>query len=140
MERTYSELCTLQGLEDRFEYLSIGGVVGEATFGFERWVNQRFYRSSEWRQVRVHILARDRGNDLGVEDTPIRGTHIVHHLNPITVNELEAGSDCLIDPENLITTSLWTHNAIHYGDRKLLPQPFVERSPGDTLLWKPLQR
>lgn len=135
MIRTYSDLCRMGGLEERFDYLSLGGRVGESTFGFDRWINQQFYRSSEWKRARRHILARDEGLDLGAFDSPIFGTPYIHHMNPLTVEDIEDASDNLLDPEFLITTSLRTHNAIHYGDKNLLPRAFVERSPGDTRLW-----
>lgn len=135
MTRTYSELRRLRTLEDRFEYLKLGGVVGETTFGFDRWINQQFYRSAEWRMVRDHVIVRDMGFDLGAEDTPIRGAHLIHHMNPLTLDDFEESTDNLLDPEFLITTALRTHNAVHYGNRELLPQPFVERYPGDTRSW-----
>ena len=135
MIRTYSDLRRLQTLEERFEYLKLGGEVGIATFGFDRWINQQFYHSSEWRHVREHVRARDEGFDLGTPDVPIRGAHLIHHMNPLTVEDFEEGSDNLLDPEYLITVALRTHNAIHYGDRELLPQPMIERRPGDTIDW-----
>lgn len=133
--RTYTELSLRRGLEERFDYLSLGGTVGRETFGFDRWMNQKFYRSREWMNARDIVLVRDDGFDLGDPETPIRGQIYVHHMNPLTVAELEAGGDSPCDPEFLISTSLRTHNAIHYGDRDQLPTPMVERSPGDTLLW-----
>lgn len=135
MIRTYSELRHLDGLEERFDYLALNGQVGMSTFGFDRWINQQFYHSKEWRQIRYHVIARDEGFDLGAEDAPILGAHLIHHMNPITMEDLEDASDNLFDPEFLITTALRTHNAIHYGDKRQLPRPFVERSPGDTKLW-----
>jgi hypothetical protein len=133
--RTYTELRRMRSLTDRFEYLAIGGAIGDATFGFDRWMNQRFYSSREWRDVRRIVLARDEGFDLGCEDFPIGGRPAVHHMNPITVEDIEEWTENLIDPEFLITCSIRTHNAVHYGDKSLLPQPYVERTPGDTLLW-----
>lgn len=136
MIRTYTELQLRDSLEDRFDYLSLGGVVGETTFGFDRWINQKFYTSREWKLVRNHVLSRDLGMDLGVEDSPILGAHLIHHMNPLTIDDIEGSTENLIDPEFLITTALRTHNAIHYGDRsKLLSRKLVERSPGDTKLW-----
>jgi hypothetical protein len=135
MTRSYSELQGLRGLEERFEYLELGGIVGETTFGFDRWINQQFYRSREWRQIRDHVIARDNGFDLGALDAPIRGAPIIHHMNPLTRYDIEEATSNLLDPEFLITTSLRVHNAIHYGDKGLLPQPYVERRPGDTRLW-----
>lgn len=133
--RTYSELRKLKTLEDRYEYLRLGGVIGESTFGFDRWMNQQFYRSREWREIRNDVIARDNGFDLGAEDAPLFGAHLIHHMNPITLQDLEEGADNLLDPDVLITTSLRTHNAIHFGNRDLLPRPFVERRPGDTHPW-----
>lgn len=135
MIRTYTELRELSTLEERFEYLALGGTVGASTFGFDRWINQQFYRSAEWKQARRDVIARDMGMDLGSSDTPIIGAHLIHHMNPLTLNDIEQASDNLLDPEFLITTALRTHNAVHYGDRSLLPKPYVERRPGDTKLW-----
>lgn len=135
MIRTYDELRRLPTLEERFDYLELGGKVGMSTFGFDRWINQQFYRSREWRQIRDHVLYRDQGFDLGAEDAPLLGAHVIHHMNPLTMEDFEESTDNLLDPEYLITTSLRTHNAIHFGDKELLPRPFVERRPGDTKLW-----
>ena len=136
MIRTYSELQQLETLEDRYDYLQLGGVVGEETFGVYRWMNQRFYRSKEWRSIRNHVIARDLGMDLGVEDFAIRGNCYIHHMNPITLSDFEDNFDSLVDPEFLISCALNTHNAIHYGDSSLLPRRFVERTPGDTAPWR----
>lgn len=133
--RTYTELKRLDTLDDRFDYLELGGRIGETTFGFDRWINQLFYRSREWKQIRNHVIARDQGFDLGAEDAPLVGAHLIHHMNPLTLEDIEEATENLLDPEFLITTSLRTHNAIHYGDKRQLPRPFVERSPGDTKLW-----
>lgn len=135
MIRTYSELQQFHTLEDRFDYLALDAAVGTTTFGFDRYINQQFYHSREWRQIRNHVIARDQGMDLGSEDVPILGAHLIHHMNPITMKDLDQASDNLLDPEFLITTALRTHNAIHYGDKRQLPRPFVERTPGDTKLW-----
>lgn len=135
MTRTYTELLTCRTLEDRFEYLSLPGTIGEETFGFERSINQRFYHSREWQDVRKIVLVRDEGYDLGHRDWPVPGRPVIHHMNPITMEDLEEKTENLLNPEFLITCAIRTHNAIHYGDRSLLPQPFVERRPGDTLLW-----
>lgn len=135
MIRTYSDLRRMSTLEERYDYLQLGGSVGTTTFGFDRWVNQMFYRSREWRNIREEIIVRDDGLDLGAYDVPIRGAHVIHHMNPLTLEDIEEATDNLINPEFLITTALRTHNAIHYGDKSLLPRPFVERSPGDTRLW-----
>lgn len=135
MIRTYSELRGLHTFRDRYNYLVLGGKVGESTFGFDRWINQLFYRSREWKQVRSQVIVRDNGFDLGSYDLPIFGAHLIHHMNPITLDDFEGDENNLLDPEYLITTSLRTHNAIHYGDSSLLPQPYIERTPGDTRLW-----
>lgn len=135
MIRCYTELAKLDTLSDRFDYLELGGIVGDSTFGFDRWINQQFYRSREWRQIRDHIIVRDNGFDLGAEDAPLFGAHLIHHMNPITLDDIENATDNLLDPEFLITTSLRTHNAIHFGDKSQLPRPFVERRPGDTKSW-----
>jgi len=133
--RTFSELNQLETIEERFEYLQLGGTIGETTFGFDRWINQRFYHSREWRHVRNHVIARDLGMDLGAPDTPIRGAHLIHHMNPIRLEDFNEDPESMLDPEFLITTALRTHNAVHFGDKRLLPRPFVDRRPGDTRLW-----
>lgn len=135
MTRTYSELSRIESFEERYRYLALRGRVGESTFGFDRWVNQSFYRSREWRQVRDQIIVRDNGCDLGVEGYEIHHGLYIHHLNPITLRQIEEGDPCILDPENLITVTHNTHNAIHYGDERMLPRPLVERRPGDTKLW-----
>ena len=135
MSRSYSVVRQLPTFIERFRYLALRGNVGEATFGFNRWVNQDFYKSREWRQARDEIIVRDNGCDLGVEGYEIHKGLFIHHLNPITMAQIDAGDDCLIDPDNLITVTHRTHNAIHYGDERLLPQPLVARKPGDTKLW-----
>ncbi|AOZ64868.1 HNH endonuclease [Streptomyces phage Jaylociraptor] len=109
--------------------------MGQATFGFDRWVNQGFYTSREWRQARDRIIVRDEGCDLGIEGYEIHDRVYIHHINPITLYQLESGDPCLVDPDNLITVTHRTHNAIHYGDERLLPRPLVARQPGDTKLW-----
>lgn len=133
--RSYTGLLEFSTLEDRFEYLKLSGEVGCPTFGSARQLNQAFYTSRVWRDLREHILLRDMACDLGVEDYDIhdRRRAIVHHLNPLTVDDIMRRSRKLFDPENLITTTHDTHNAIHYGDVKLLPRPHVERYEGDTL-------
>lgn len=133
--RSYSELRRIKSFEDRFEYLSLGGVVGVHTFGFDRWVNQLFYASAQWHWARDDVIVRDNGCDLGVPGYEIHGDLLVHHMNPIGIEDIENGEEWILDPEFLITTRHRTHNAIHYGDRNLLPQPPVERRPGDTRLW-----
>lgn len=136
MIRSYSELVRFRTLEERFEYLSLSGTVGEVTFGFERYLNQEFYRSYAWKQTRDVVIMRDDGCDLGIRDNPIHDRVIIHHIQPLTQRMVVEGSSLLLDPENLITTSLRTHNAIHYGDASQLPQPFVERQRGDTQSWE----
>jgi len=133
--RRYSELRRLDSFEDRFNYLSLKGEVGQATFGFDRWINQAFYRSAEWRHVREQVIFRDAACDLGVPGYDIRSQLMVHHMNPMTIEDVEDGRGWILDPEFLITTTHRTHNAIHYGDASLLVKPPVERRPGDTKLW-----
>lgn len=137
MIRTYSELSRITSFEDRFHYLQLRGSVGEATFGFERYLNQQFYRSRQWKLIRNEVIARDEARDLGVPTFEIYEARnvIVHHMNPMRVEDLESGEDHVLDPEYLISTTLRTHNAIHYGDASLLAKPLVERKPGDTRLW-----
>ena len=133
--RTHSELKMLDTFEDRFKYLSLRGRVGASTFGFDRYINQAFYRSTQWRQVRDHVIVRDEGFDLGVEGHEIFDRIIIHHMNPMSSEDIEVGDADILDPEFLITTTHRTHNAIHYGDANLLARPPVERRPGDTRLW-----
>jgi hypothetical protein len=133
--RSYSELRKLHTFEERYDYLALRGEVGKATFGFDRWINQQFYRSREWKQVRDFVIVRDDGCDLGVAGYDIRSQLMVHHMNPILPEDLEQGESWVLDPEFLITTTHRTHNAIHYGDESLLAKPFVPRTAGDTKLW-----
>jgi hypothetical protein len=133
--RSYSELRRLQTFEERYDYLALRGEVGLSTFGFNRWINQSFYRSQEWQQARDYVIYRDDGCDLGVRGYEIHSKLMVHHMNPITPEDLNHGSTWVLDPEYLITTTHRTHNAIHYGDDSLLPKPVIERRPGDTKLW-----
>lgn len=135
MIKTYSELVKFITFEDRFEYLRLHGGVGRSTFGFDRYLNQKFYSSYEWKDVRNHVIARDLGRDLGVEGYEIHDHILIHHMNPVTVDSVVHRDLRLLDPEYLITTTHRTHNAIHYGDKSLLPQPVVERRKGDTKLW-----
>lgn len=135
--KTYTELSRLNTFEDRFEYLRLGGSVGKETFGFDRWLNQYFYqRSAEWRRVRDKIIVRDNGCDLGVEGYDIYSRIIVHHINPISMEDFEKQSIYLLDPEFLICTTHNTHNAIHYGDANLLIKAPIERSRNDTCPWR----
>ena len=133
--RTYSELSRLHSLEDRFEYLSLDGEVGYATFGYDRWLNQSFYRSREWRNARSFVIARDAGCEMGLEGFPIGGPPHIHHINPLTLEDIEFATDALLSPDNLISVSRRTHNAIHFGDRSQLPWTPVDRAAGDTRLW-----
>lgn len=133
--RTYSELMQLETFEERFKYLSIRGEVGCATFGGNRWLNQQFYTSPEWRRLRRDAIARDDGCDLAVEGFEIYDKIIVHHMNPITEWDILHGTACALDLDNLICTTHDTHNAIHYGDVSLLKKAYRPRQPGDTKLW-----
>lgn len=135
MIRTYRELKRIDGFLERFKYLSLRGQVGEATFGFDRYINQQFYRSREWKQIRQHVIARDNGCDLGVEGYEIHSRLLIHHINPLSPDDIVQGDDWILNPKFLITTTHDTHNAIHYGDERLLPQLFVPRQRGDTRLW-----
>lgn len=133
--RRYSDLVLLDSFEARYKYLQLRARVGESTFGFERYINQRFYRSTQWRQIRDFVIARDEGLDLGIPDYEIHDRIIIHHMNPMSADSIEDGNPEILDPEFLITTTHRTHNAIHYGDESLLARPFVERRRGDTKLW-----
>lgn len=133
--RCYSELIRLETFEERFEYLSLVGQVGEATFGFDRWINQEFYHSQEWKSVRNYVIVRDSGCDLGVPDYPINGSPLVHHMNPMTSDSIIHDDSWILDPEFLITTTRDTHNAIHYGGVNSLRKRYSPRVPGDTRLW-----
>lgn len=148
MIRTYSELMRFQTFEERFQYCKLSGRIGVITFGFDRYLNQMFYTSPEWRRLREHIIVRDNACDLGIKDRQICayndprfknknkfGLIRVHHLNPITVEDFESGSELILDPDFLICTALLTHNAIHFGDEKGLIGLPKERRKGDTQLW-----
>ena len=134
--RTYSELVQLPTFRERFEYLKLDGTIGEDTFGFDRYLNQIFYKSKEWAAVRREVIIRDNGCDLGVDGYEIRGKILIHHMNPIRQQDILRRSELLLNPEYLITTVLSTHNAIHYGDEKLLPIVPLERSRNDTCPWR----
>lgn len=135
--RTYSELITLPTFEERFRYLQLNGKVGEETFGFDRWINQTFYRTDrEWLSVRNHVIVRDNGCDLGIEDRKIYSRILVHHMNPITMDDIIKRTKYLLDPEYLISTVDNTHRAIHYGDENLLTLDPIERSKNDTCPWR----
>lgn len=129
-------MIQLSSFEERFEYLKLGGEVGVSTFGFDRYLNQAFYNSREWKSVRDKVIIRDNGCDLGIAEREIGRRVIIHHMNPITVEDIRLATDILLNPEFLICVSHDTHNAIHYGDADLLPKDFVPRSPNDTCPWK----
>jgi hypothetical protein len=136
LTKSYRNLILLPTFRERFEYLKLAGTVGESTFGFDRYLNQRFYQSREWRQFRSKVIARDEGNDMGIKDYPISGTVFIHHINPLSVKDFEEQSDLLFDMNNVICVSHNTHEAIHYGDESLLPKDPIERKPNDTIPWK----
>lgn len=136
MNRCYSELRQLSSFIDRFRYLRIGGIVGESTFGFDRYLNQTLYKTDRWRSIRDDVILRDDGCDLGIPGMLIEGKVIVHHMNAITIDDIQEGRDWVFDPEFLICVSLSTHNAIHYGDENLLPKLPEERKPNDTCPWR----
>lgn len=134
--RTYSELIQLPTFEERFRYLQLKGVVGADTFGFDRYMNQVFYRSQKWKEIRDRVIIRDNGCDLGIEGREIHSRIIIHHMNPIRLSDIENESAYLLNPEYLICVTHNTHNAIHYGDENLLIKPPIERSKNDTCLWR----
>lgn len=134
--KTYSELITLPTFEERYRYLKLDGKVGEETFGFDRYLNQNFYKSDEWRSVRDYVIIRDNGCDLGIEGHEIYGRILIHHMNPITKDDVLRRSDFLLNPEYLICTIKNTHDAIHYGDENLLIIAPIVRSKNDTCPWK----
>lgn len=132
----YRELKRLKTFKDRFDYLNLIGKIGEETFGFDRYLNQSFYRSREWKRVRDQVIIRDNGCDLGIPDREIYDHIIIHHMNPITAKDLDEDPEYVLNPEYLICVSQTTHNAIHYGDYSLIPQGPIERSPYDTCPWR----
>ena len=134
--KTYSELIILPTFRERYRYLRLGGIVGEDTFGFDRYLNQELYTSAEWRRTRDRIIVRDFGGDLAMEGRDISGPIIVHHMNPITLEDIINKSDDIFNPEYLICTTPETHRAIHYGDEQLLYLDPVVRMPGDTCPWR----
>lgn len=134
--KTYSELSQLDTFDERFHYLIANGHVGDITFGGSRFLNQDFYRSAEWKRSRSLVIVRDSGCDLGIIDRPIRGKIIIHHLVPITKEDLLSRTKFLLDPEYLICVSHQTHNAIHYGSEESVPKDYVPRSPNDTCPWR----
>lgn len=134
--KTYSELRKLKTFEERYDYLKLSGSVGEETFGFDRFINQMFYKSREWKRIRDQIITRDNGCDLGIDGYEIYDRIIIHHMNPISVEDIELQSPFLVNLDYLISTSHSTHNAIHYGDKNLLSKPLIERHKNDTCPWK----
>ena len=136
MIRTYSHILTIPTFEERFRYLKLNGRIGEETFGFDRYFNQRFYRSKEWKDIRNYVITRDQGCDLAVRDREIRGLILVHHMNPISIDDIQNVTDYLLNPDYLISVSRRTHDAIHYSDESILlyNNPIV-RVSGDTKLW-----
>lgn len=135
MRKSYRELIHLPTFKERYDYLRLGGRVGHATFGFDRYLNQAFYRSREWKRLRNDIIVRDESCDLAMPGHEIFGRVIIHHINPISPADIERSLDCVFDPDNLICTSHQTSNAIHYGDASLLAVMPEERRRGDTTLW-----
>lgn len=136
MIKNYQELSAIDDFEERFEYLRLSGIVGQRTFGGNRYLNQKFYNSREWRGIREIVILRDGGYDMGHPDYPISGRIIVHHIDPITEDDLIYGRDKILDPNNLISVSHITSQAIHYGDKSLLPTDYVPRKPNDTVPWR----
>jgi hypothetical protein len=134
--RQYSDLIQIPGFRERYEYLKLGGSVGETSFGFDRYLNQMLYRSREWRSVRDKVIIRDNGFDLGVDGYPLGELIIVHHMNPLTVEDVEDHNPDIFDLRYLISVSPETHNAIHFGDASILPQLPTERHPWDTCPWR----
>lgn len=135
MIRRYSRLRPLDTFEERYRYLRLQGSVGRSSFGFDRHMNQKFYKSREWRRIRNHVISRDNGCDLGIDGYEIHAELLVHHMNPVDVEAIVHGDQRILDPEYLITTTHRTHNAIHYGDANQLPGQHEPRNPGDTKLW-----
>lgn len=134
--KSYSEMKKLKSFKERFDYLKLDGIVGNETFGFDRYLNQTFYKSSEWRKVRRDVIVRDNGCDLAIDEMPIFGSIYIHHINPITIEDINNRNLMALNPEYLICVSFDTHNAIHYGDDSILPKEFTPRAPNDTCLWR----
>lgn len=134
--RTYSELITFPTFEERYEYLKLNGIIGENTFGCDRIFNQMFYAGKEWQPIRDKIIVRDNGCDLGVVGYEIMGSIYVHHITPISIQDIKLKTKRLLDPENLICVSYNTHCAIHYGNKNSLPVPLIKRTPNDTCPWR----
>lgn len=136
MNKTYSELIKISSFEDRFKYLSLSGIVGETTFGGHRYLNQILYQTDKWRTIRRKVIVRDNGCDLSHKDYIISGSIYIHHIKPITIEDILEERSSVFDLENLISTSFRTHNAIHYGSENLLPEKYTERKQSDTCLWR----
>lgn len=134
--RCYKELSRIDSYEERFRYLKLVGQVGESTFGFDRYLNQIVYSSKRWKQVRNAVIIRDEGRDMGVEGYEIQGRIVIHHMNPISIEDAEKDREFIYDPEFLICVAPMTHNAIHYGDESLLPKDPIDRFPNDTCPWR----
>lgn len=134
--RTYSELILLPTFEERFKYLQLNGRVGNDTFGFDRYINQKFYRSAEWKRIRDYIIIRDNGCDLAVDGYEIHGRILIHHMNPITISDIKFSTEYLMNPDYLICVTHNTHNAIHYGDEKQIITGPIVRTKNDTCPWK----
>lgn len=134
--RTYSELIKIESFEDRFKYLSLVGTIGEATFGSHRYLNQTLYQTEKWKSTRREVILRDNGYDLAHEDYVINGSIYIHHLNPITIDDILDERPCVFDLENLVSTAFRTHNAIHYGSEDLLQKKPINRQKNDTCLWR----
>jgi hypothetical protein len=133
--RSYSELRRFDTFDDRFNYLKLNGEVGRSTFGFDRYINQKFYTSYEWEKARQEVIVRDNGCDLGISGYEIHGALLIHHINPMNPDDIIHGEEWIFDPEYLITTTQITHNAIHFGNERLLPKIVTSRHPNDTKLW-----
>lgn len=135
--KSYTEMSLLPSFDERFKYLKLNGQVGSDTFGFDRYMNQDFYRSAEWKHIRSYVIARDEGCDLGIPDCQINGRVFIHHINPISKEDVILGNEKLLDPENLVCISMDTHNALHYGDDSILNKnKIIERTPNDMCPWK----
>lgn len=135
LHKSYSELIRIPTFMERYRYLKLDGIVGDVTFGFDRYLNQAFYSSPIWKQLRIRVIVRDEGCDLAIPDRPIGGTIFVHHINPVTLEMFEKDDPLLYDEDNLICVSRDTHTAIHYSDESLLMPDYSPRSAGDTKLW-----
>lgn len=135
MTKTYSELRQFDNFDERFEYLKLNGQVGRATFGFDRWVNQKFYTSYEWKRARDLVIMRDDGCDLGIPGYEINAEILIHHMNPMSMDDIIHREEWIFDPNYLITTTKSTHNAIHYGSENPYPKTVISRNPNDTKLW-----